>query len=101
MRSPFPRLSNLWSMRCPRCPPVKGTRTIWFLMLEGRSGCRIVTERLHDGAVLWEEDPEHLECRISNAKVFSTRCLDAGSPVKELKAKAAGIPHSESYTKVM
>lgn len=56
----------------------------YYLVLEAQGGHKVVTERMRDGSVTWEEDPRDLEDRCSLAKV--TRFADCcqGLTVHEL-----------------
>merc|ERR1719253_1195200 len=49
-------------------------RCQYYIVLETVRGEKIVTERLRDGKVTWEQDPEDLDDRSSLAKV--SRCAD-------------------------
>merc|ERR1719479_280136 len=58
-----------------------------FVVLETEQGNKIITERLMDGTVTWEENPTDLEDRNSLAKVVrSADCHNMGSTtIHEMK----------------
>lgn len=58
----------------------------YYLVLETENGHKIVTERLSNGKVLWDEDPEDEEDRNSLAKVTRVKPASAGLTVRDMKA---------------
>jgi len=57
----------------------------YYLVLETENGHTILTERLPDGKVSWEENPEDLEDRNSLAKVTRASACQPGVVVQDLK----------------
>merc|ERR1719359_2483319 len=75
----------------------------YYTVLETVSGNKVLTERLRDGRVTWEEDPEGLEDRNSLAKVTRTFTCPSGGISAEAIARyragaAEGAPAEASYT---
>mmetsp|Transcript_54458 Transcript_54458/g.153357 ORF Transcript_54458/g.153357 Transcript_54458/m.153357 type:complete len:673 (-) Transcript_54458:122-2140(-) len=59
----------------------------YYVVLETASQDAIVTEKLEDGRVRWEENPEDLEARNTMAKVTGcTNCCGTGITVMSMKA---------------
>jgi hypothetical protein len=57
----------------------------YYLVLETENGHMILTERLPDGQVSWEENPEDLEDRNSLAKVTRASACQPGVVVQDIK----------------
>jgi len=58
-----------------------------FVVLQTEQGASVMTEKLRDGTVTWEENADDLEDRSSNAKVVrTTGCAKAFVCVKDMKA---------------
>jgi len=79
----------------------------YYVVLETEQKNLIVTERLLDGTVAWEENPNDLEDRNSLAKVIrSTQCQNAGITVQDMKSyrdkqsRRIGINASHSKCKL-
>merc|ERR1712039_221648 len=67
------------------------------IVLHADNGHKILTERLRDGSVTWEEDPEDLEDRNSLAKVTrSIECSGAGISVECLERYKTGAAEDAS-----
>jgi hypothetical protein len=58
----------------------------YYLVLETQNGQKIATERLRDGSVTWQEDPEDLEDRNSLAKATRSREALSGLTVRDMIA---------------
>lgn len=63
----------------------------YYLVLETENGHMIVTERLPDGRVTWEEDPEELEDRNSLAKATRSSACCPDLRVQDLKTYQATV----------
>jgi hypothetical protein len=75
----------------------------YYIVLETQSGRRVLTERLRDGRVTWEEDPDDLEDRCSLAKVTRTlSCSDtavsADAILRYRSSAAEDSADDRSYT---
>lgn len=70
----------------------------YYVVLESEQGHAILTEKLADGSVAWEENPQDLEDRNSLAKVLrSADCRGAGVSVGDLQSfKSGGAPRGAS-----
>jgi hypothetical protein len=60
------------------------SRCRYYLVLETQNGQKIVTERLRDGTVTWQEDPDDLEDRNSLAKATRTKEALRGLSVRDM-----------------
>jgi len=58
----------------------------YYLVLETENGHKIVTERLANGKVTWEEDPDDVEDRNSLARVTRVKPASASLTVRDMKA---------------
>merc|ERR1712093_282280 len=58
----------------------------YYLVLETENGHKIVTERLTNGKVTWEEDPDDVEDRNSLARVTRVKPASASLTVRDMKA---------------
>jgi len=59
----------------------------YYLLLETERGNKIVTERLEDGRVTFEESPKNLEDRNSLAKVTRTKECGKGATVRDIQKR--------------
>lgn len=66
-------------------PGSRPTLCQYFVVLETCSGQEVVTEKLEDGTVTWEENPLDLRERSNFAKVVSSADAAAGVTVKDMK----------------
>merc|ERR1712014_326167 len=58
----------------------------YYVVLETDKGNVILTEKLMDGTVTWEENPQNLENRTSLARVLhSADCSDQGITVRRMR----------------
>merc|ERR1719271_813871 len=72
----------------------------YYLVLETENGHMILTERLPDGKVTWEEDPEELEDRNSLAKATRASACQPGVVVQDLKTYQATVAKGASQAGV-
>jgi len=70
----------------------------YYVLLETEEGHSILTEKLADGTVAWEESPQDLADRCSLAKVLRTaECRGAGVCVGDMQSfKSGGAPRGAS-----
>merc|ERR1712083_189588 len=62
----------------------------YYVVLETEKGNVILTEKLMDGTVTWEENPRDLENRTSLARVLhSADCSDQGITVRRMRRHQA------------
>uniref|UniRef100_A0A7S4UXJ1 Uncharacterized protein n=1 Tax=Alexandrium monilatum TaxID=311494 RepID=A0A7S4UXJ1_9DINO len=65
----------------------------YYVVLKTQKGNLVVTEKLRDGSVSWEENPHDLEVRNSLAKVICSEHLSGlGASVKDLRGLKAAEP---------
>jgi hypothetical protein len=76
----------------------------YYLVLSTDKGHKILTERLENGCVTWEENPRNLEDRNSLAKVTRSKECAKGATVRDLQKRVAGasenFPASASVRKL-
>jgi hypothetical protein len=75
-----------------------GLRCAYFLVLQTDRGNTIMTERGLSGDLTWEVNPEHLERRISLAKVTRSKECKTGVTVqdmREIRIRLTGIASQE------
>jgi len=63
----------------------------YYLVLETENSHTILMERLADGKVTWEEDPEELEDRNSLARITRSSACQTGVVVQDLKTYQATV----------
>jgi hypothetical protein len=68
----------------------------YYVVLETENGHTILMERLPDGKVTWEEDPEDLEDRNSLAKVTRASACEPGVVVQDLRTYQATVAKGAS-----
>merc|ERR1712066_354261 len=58
----------------------------YFVVLDTQQGYKILTEKIRDGKVIWEESPKTLAGRIAQAKVtWSMACDQSGVTVATMR----------------
>lgn len=72
----------------------------YYLVLETANGHMILTERLPNGRVTWEENPEELEDRNSLAKVTRASACQPGVVVQDLKTYQSTVAKGASQAGV-
>jgi hypothetical protein len=70
----------------------------YFLVLDTEKGHQICTERLADGQVMWEVNPENLEERTSLAKVFREKECSKGAIVRDIQKRVASASLSQKVS---
>lgn len=70
------------------------TGCCYYLVLETEKGHKVVTERLQDGRVTFQEDPKNLEDRNSLAKVTHTKECGKGATVRDIQKRAENASES-------